>query len=108
MSRVGLCICLLLLTVCFGCGKNPPQNTRPLSQPPPKPPSVAPAPAPLGGTTYVVKPADTFFGIARKVYGDGALWRVVQDANRDRLKDGHLLTVGQELLIPPKPEGASP
>jgi nucleoid-associated protein YgaU len=75
--------------------------------------------------TWVVEPGDSFWSIAAEVLGDEALgdealgdagaeplteraiaryWRVLIDANRDRLVTGDpdLLYPGQELLLPPR------
>jgi nucleoid-associated protein YgaU len=51
--------------------------------------------------TYVVEQADTLWSIAFELYGDGARWTEIFDANRDRLSNGSLLSPGQELIVPP-------
>lgn len=60
-------------------------------------------PQPTEGTTYTVRQGDTLFSIARKHYGDGTRWRLIYEANRDRLSDPDRLQVGTVLVIPPKP-----
>jgi nucleoid-associated protein YgaU len=49
--------------------------------------------------TYVVQPGDTLRGIAEEVYGDPAQWEAIAEANG--LTRETVLTVGQELVIPP-------
>lgn len=66
--------------------------------------------APAGGEpeamrTYVVRGGDTLSGISASEYGTSAHARLIFEANRDRLRDMHSLTVGQSLRIPPAPGG---
>jgi nucleoid-associated protein YgaU len=50
-------------------------------------------------TSYVVQQGDTFYSIARKVYGTPEPgWRTILDANN--MTDPRQLYVGQTLLIP--------
>jgi nucleoid-associated protein YgaU len=51
--------------------------------------------------TYLVKEGDTLWSIAQFLYGDGTRWQTILDTNRELLKDGTLLSPGQELLVPP-------
>jgi nucleoid-associated protein YgaU len=57
---------------------------------------------------YTVQRGDTLMALARKYYGDQKLWKVIRDANSESFKDKPTLDVGQQLWIPPKPEGVSP
>ncbi len=50
--------------------------------------------------THIVRPGDTLFGIARKYYGDTAMWYKIYDANEDKIVHKRLLEVGQILIIP--------
>ena len=50
--------------------------------------------------TYTVQPGDTMQKIAQAVYGDGARWREIFEANRDKISDPNMIQVGQELVIP--------
>lgn len=52
--------------------------------------------------TYTVQSGDTLRGIAADVYGDPNLWELIADANG--LTRETVLTVGQELVIPPSEE----
>lgn len=61
------------------------------------------APAAGSGTEYVVKPGDTLAGIAQRHYGSSSRWRVILDANRDRLKDERSLRPGQTIILPAQP-----
>ena len=79
----------------------------PVAAPPPAAPPVARAPAPAPSRsapaasarrTHTVGKGDTFYGIARRVYGDGGRWRDIASANG--LDPDGPLPVGRELLIP--------
>lgn len=50
--------------------------------------------------TYVVRTGDTLSGISRTFYGTPNQWRKIYQANRDILKGGNALRVGQRLVIP--------
>ena len=50
---------------------------------------------------YTVQPGDTLSVIARQLYGDSALWRVIFEANRNALQAQHAPYPGQVLQIPP-------
>lgn len=65
--------------------------------------AAAPAEPQPGATSYTVQRGDTLFGIARKHYGDGNRWRLLYEANRDRIADPNRLAVGTVLVIPPAP-----
>lgn len=57
---------------------------------------------PPGDPTKVrrVKEGDTLNLIAAREYGDPKLWRVIADANRDRIDNPRLLPPGMTLVIP--------
>ncbi len=50
--------------------------------------------------THIVRHGDTLFSIARKYYGDTAMWDKIYDANEDTIVHKRLLEVGQTLIIP--------
>jgi len=51
--------------------------------------------------SYVVRPNDTLFGIAKKMYGDGSLCGVIYSLNRDVIKGGiYDIQPGQVLRLP--------
>lgn len=53
--------------------------------------------------TYTVQSGDTLALIAQKFYGDGNLWQLIYDANRNTIGDNHnQLQVGMVLVIPAK------
>jgi LysM repeat protein len=70
---------------------------------PGQPPTPEPAPSPEPWRTYIVQPGDTLSFIAREVFGQSQLWRIIFEANRDTLSDPGHLHPGQVLKIPPKP-----
>ena len=57
--------------------------------------------------TYTVQPGDTLWLISVKVYGDGRLWPVIFEANRDILDDPGRIRPGQVLKIPPKSQAVA-
>jgi nucleoid-associated protein YgaU len=50
--------------------------------------------------THVVVAGDTLGKIAKKYYGDSALYTTIFDANKDVLKDPNKIFPGQKLRIP--------
>jgi LysM repeat protein len=62
-----------------------------------------PEPTPGQPTEYIVQAGDTLSKIAKQFYGNGNLWPVIFEANRDTLPDPSRLKVGQKLIIPAKP-----
>ena len=71
--------------------------------PPPDDATESPPPDDQAGSEiYVVKPGETLRGIAEDKYGDASLDDVIADANG--IDDPTQISVGQELIIPPKPE----
>ena len=54
---------------------------------------------PGAGLTHEVQVGETLFSIARKYYGDGTRWRVIQQANAEQLDDPSQLRVGMMLQI---------
>jgi LysM repeat protein len=76
-----------------------------LEPPPESGPAPEPEPPPEGSwRTYTVQPGDTLSLIARQMYGQSNLWRVIFEANRDILSDPGRIHPGQVIKIPPKPE----
>lgn len=51
----------------------------------------------------LVKSGDTLSKIAKRVYGKSSHWRIIFEANRDRLDDPDMLFPGQLLRLPPAP-----
>ncbi|MDQ7779414.1 MAG: LysM peptidoglycan-binding domain-containing protein [Planctomycetota bacterium] len=62
-------------------------------------PRVTP-PAKTTPDSYVVQSGDSLWRIAETVYGSGKKWRMILDANRDKLSEGDALKVGWVLTIP--------
>ena len=69
------------------------------------PPAQSPSPA-TEGTTYTVQSGDSLSSIAERLYGNGAEWRRIYEANRDRLVTPEALQVGMILRVPPRPSPA--
>ena len=69
------------------------------------PPPPPPPPPPPAGKKYIVKAKDTLIKIARAEYGpdNERQYVLIQQANKEGLRGGTTLTVGQELVIPPLP-----
>jgi nucleoid-associated protein YgaU len=61
--------------------------------------SAAGAPS-SGQKRHRVQNGDNLWKIAGAVYGDEALWPRIFDANRERIKNPHLIIPNQELVIP--------
>ncbi|MCI2105098.1 MAG: LysM peptidoglycan-binding domain-containing protein [Intestinimonas sp.] len=55
---------------------------------------------PKAGSTYTVQSGDTLWGIAKRVYGDGAKYTKIFTANKSKVKNPNLIYVGQVLTIP--------
>jgi len=56
------------------------------------------------GSTYMTREGDTFWKIAKRVYGNGAKWVAIWKANKDRVPDPDKLMAGVELQIPGSPD----
>jgi 5'-nucleotidase len=71
---------------------------------PAKPAEAAPAqpatPAPGAETSHVIAKGDTYWDLAVKYYGDGAMWKKIADANPG--EEPRRLLVGATLKIPAK------
>jgi hypothetical protein len=64
-------------------------------------PSPEETAVPTPGKFYVVKDDDFLFNIAQRAYGDGNLFAVIYEANRDAIGDDPSVIVnGQRLFIP--------
>ncbi|MDJ0648782.1 MAG: Dyp-type peroxidase [Xenococcaceae cyanobacterium MO_188.B19] len=58
---------------------------------------------PVPGETYIVQPDDYLFLIAERAYGDGNLYNLIYEANREVIEpDPTILLPGQQLFIPLK------
>lgn len=68
------------------------------------PDDISPPPPEAEPTTYTVQPGDTLSSIAKQVYGQASLWRIIFDANRDILDSPSLVKPGQVLRIPSPPQ----
>ena len=62
-------------------------------------PSPTPEPADI---EYTIKD-DTLWGIAKRFYGRGALWRLIAEANREAIPDPDRPVAGTKIRIPRRP-----
>jgi len=53
-----------------------------------------------GSGRYSVRPGDSLWKIAQEQYGDGYAWTRIYEANRERLRSGDVLRIGQVLILP--------
>jgi nucleoid-associated protein YgaU len=53
--------------------------------------------------TYTVAAGDTLSAIAKREYGAADRWKVIFEANRDKISNPDLIQPGQVLTIPPAP-----
>lgn len=60
----------------------------------------SPAPSPNTTKTHPVEKGDTLWGIAKKYYGDGSKYKVIHEANKDKVSNPNLIYPGQVLTIP--------
>jgi len=56
--------------------------------------------APLIGNTYTVAKGDTLYRLARRFYSDQGRWREIWNANRTRVPNPDVLSIGTKLIIP--------
>lgn len=66
----------------------------------------APAATPDPPVEYVVRSGDTLSEIAAAHYGSSRLWRVILDANRDKIRSATDIRPGMRLVIPASPRPA--
>jgi 5'-nucleotidase len=67
-------------------------------QPLPESVEPEPAPEPAEPRIYVIEKGDSYWKIAKKIYGDGMRMKDIEDANPD--VDPKKLQVGDEILLP--------
>jgi nucleoid-associated protein YgaU len=68
----------------------------------PEPPKETVKPKANDETIYVVKYKDQLTEISKKYYGNFIEWKRIYAANKDKIKNPHLIFPGQELVIPKK------
>lgn len=74
---------------------------KPQASPAPPKPAPKPQPKPAPATSYSVNEGETLWTISAQpqVYGDGLLWPLLYQANRDQIKDPRQIFPGQTLSI---------
>lgn len=82
------------------------RNSTAISAPPPKGKGEKPEIIPLIPKTITIQPGDTLSLIAQRVYGNPNQWPLIYQANRQRISNPDLLTVGTELVIPAGRKGS--
>jgi nucleoid-associated protein YgaU len=81
---------------------SPAQPAQPQAAPAPvAAPASAPAPAAQPASTHTVAKGETLSAIAQRHYGAASKWRVIFEANRDKISDPDRIQPGQVLTIPP-------
>ncbi|HVM02376.1 MAG TPA: LysM domain-containing protein [Acidimicrobiales bacterium] len=96
--RIVVALVALLALVVLGGGAVLPGRT-PLTSPGPSPAAGVVPVAPVAETSYVVRPGDTLWGIARAAQPSGDVRPLVQWLARQR--GGAPLRVGERLVLPP-------
>lgn len=85
-------------------GNAAPQPTRDVPTGPATAGSVTRIPAPEAAQAdrwHVVKDGETAFEITKKYYGDGNLWKKLQEANGDRIGKNGAVRIGVRIKLPP-------
>lgn len=59
--------------------------------------------AATGESLYTVKSGDCLWNLAYKTYGNGELYKIIYERNKDRIKSNYMVYVGQTIVIPAKP-----
>lgn len=54
----------------------------------------------LSANSYMIKPGDTLWKIAQKVYKKGYYWKNIYEANRKTIKSPEKIRVGQVIQLP--------
>lgn len=115
MRLVGALFCVVFLLAALGCQAEEPIEPRPMAEPievepveevgalAPEPLEPEPPTPTAAETTYVVQRGDSLWKIAERFYGDGRLWNVIYEANRDRIPSVTAMKPGTKLRIPPRP-----
>ncbi len=65
-----------------------------------EPPTESTIPTNGVGKNYLVQPGDTLSKIAQRVYGNFQLWRLIFEANQDKLAAPGVIRVGMALRLP--------
>lgn len=63
-------------------------------------PAPSPAPATPQKKTHTIVSGDTLWAIAKKYYGNGALYNKIYEANKNIIKNPNLIYPGQKVVIP--------
>jgi 3D (Asp-Asp-Asp) domain-containing protein len=56
----------------------------------------------FGERKETVRKNDSLWKIAKRVYGQGSKWRIIYQANSQKIKNPNVIRAGQVLVIPPK------
>ncbi len=82
-----------------------PPEPRPVTPPPPDPSRDVfglgrTPPPPAGSKVHKVKDGETLWDLAEEYYKNGTKWKVIEEANKEKLGSGGWLKVGMDLVIP--------
>ena len=53
-----------------------------------------------GVSADAIKRANNLWNISRQVYGDGARWTTIYEANKDQIRDPRIIHPGQVFILP--------
>jgi nucleoid-associated protein YgaU len=79
-----------------------PEKEIKLPEPKPEPKKEVVKPKAVDGDIYIVKYKDQLTEISKRQYGNFIEWKRIYEANKDKIKNPHLIFPGQELVIPKK------
>jgi 5'-nucleotidase len=97
-----MCLAAVLgLVMLVGCQqpKAEPEPGQEAAMATPEPVPAEPPP-PLAKQTHVVAKGDTLFSLARQYYNDQGKWKVILEANKEKIPNKDKLKIGTELIIP--------
>ncbi len=81
-------------------GAQPEPNLLPLQKLTSLPDNEITAPIKEEAKTYKIQKGDTLGGISKSFYGSATKWRVIRDANKDKIPDPNKLKVGTTITVP--------
>jgi nucleoid-associated protein YgaU len=68
-----------------------------------KPAGTSSTPLTTSGKTHKVQEGDTLWALAEEYYKNGSKWKLIEEANKDKLGTSNFLKKGMDLVIPDLP-----